>query len=252
MGFYDLSKEERKELVEEIENFIKCDLETDKIEIIVKYASDDDIYLRKNAYLILGRLYRDHENLGNSILNVTGKLLNHENEKVRQTAIYASSEIGKVDADYVWKYFEIAMNDKHHSVRNTTIGGLKQMGQKNPGATLEFSKKFLRHHDPEVRRIIVHGMELRGRTDPQDILPLLAEMQDEETKRVRDMIIHVIGQISYKKGCLETTISALKEWKNKKLVNDALEEIVNVHKRYKFAEKSSEEARAYISENINI
>jgi hypothetical protein len=252
MGFYDLSREERQELVDEMEKSIKSDLEADKTEIIVKYAFDQDTYIRKNAYLILGRLYRDHENLRNSILNVTGKLLNHENEKVRQTAIYASSEIGKVDADYVWKYFEIAMNDKHHSVRNATIGGLKQMGQKNPEATLEFSKKFLHHSNPEVRRVIIHGMELRGRIHPSDILPLLEEVQNEESKRVRGMIIHVIGQISYKRGCLETTISSLNEWKNKKLVNDALEEILDVHKRYKFAEKSPEEAREYIIENINI
>jgi HEAT repeat protein len=250
MGFYDLSKEERQKLIEKMENSIKKDLETDQMENILNYASDGDTYIRKKAYLILGRLYRSHGNLTNKIINVTEKLLNNKDENIRQTAIYAFSEIGKIDSNEVWKYFEIAMRDRHHKVRNATMGSLKQMGQKNPEATLKFSKKFLHDPDPEVRRVIVHGMELRGRTHPQDILPLLEEMQNEKNKRVRDMVIHVIGQISYKKGCLETTVSALKEWKNKELVNDALLEIIDVHSRYKFADKSPDEAKNYINKNI--
>ena len=96
----------------------------------------------------------------------------------------------------------------------------------------------------------MHGIELRGRKHPEDILPLLRELQNEENKRVRDMIIHVIGQISYKKGCLETIISTIKNWENKKLVNDAVIEIIDVHKRYKFADKSPEEAKEYIESQI--
>lgn len=250
MGFYDLSKEERQKLVAEMESIIKNDLKTNQTENILNYAADEDTYIRKNSYLILGKLYRSHENLQSKIINMTEKLLSNKDVNVRQTAIYAFSEIGKIDAPKVWKYFEIAMKDGHHKVRNATMGSLKQMGQKNPEATLRFSKKFLHDPDPEIRRIVVHGIELRGRTHPEEILPLLEEMQNEENKRVRAMVIHVIGQISYKKGCLETTISALKEWKNKEFINDSIIEIIEVHKRYKFAEKSPEEARDYINKNI--
>jgi hypothetical protein len=57
----------------------------------------------------------------------------------------------------------------------------------------------------------------------------------------------VIGQIAYKKGCLETVIADLNKWENKELVRDALEEIIDVHDRYKdFAIKTQEEAIEYI------
>jgi HEAT repeat protein len=252
MSFYDLSKEERHELVSKMEKSIKNDLKTSETKIILKYASDDDFYIRKNTYLILGRLYNDHDDLREKIMEVTESLLKNEDEKVRQTAIYAFSEIGKIDADKVWKYFEIAINDEHHVVKNAVMGALKQIGEKNPEPTLKFARKFLCDDNPEIRRIIVHGIELRGRKHPEDILPLLEELQNEENKRVRDMVIHVIGQISYKKGCLETTISTLKTWENKKMVKDAVTEIINVHKRYKFADKSPEEAEEYIESQLHL
>lgn len=251
MTFYDLSKEERQKLVVKMESAIKSDLETEESLIILKFASDDDFYIRKNTYLILGRLCFDHEELREKIIKVAENFLQNKNENVRQTAVYIFSEIGKKDSNNALKYLEIALNDEHHVVKNAMMGALKQMGQKNPEPTLEFAKKFLRDPDPEIRRIIIHGIELRGRTHPEEILPLLEEIQNEENKRVRNMVIHVIGQISYKKGCLEKTITALKYWKNKKIVNDALIEIIDVHKRYKFAEKSPGEARNYIHRHIN-
>lgn len=250
MGFYDLSKEERQKLVGEMEKSIKNYLESCEDKKIIYYASDDDFYIRKSTYLILGRIYRGNENLKENIINLAQKLLKNKNENVRQTAVYIFGEIGKNDAENALKYLEIALNDKHHVVKNAVMGALKQMGQKNPKPTLEFAKKFLHNEDPEIRRIVVHGIELRGRTHPQDILPLLEEIQDEENKKVRKMVIHVLGQISYKKGCLETVISSLKKWENKKLVNDALEEIIDVHKRYKFAAKSPQEVEEYIKHEI--
>jgi hypothetical protein len=92
----------------------------------------------------------------------------------------------------------------------------------------------------------VHGIELRGRTHPEDVLPVLYKLQNEENKRVRDMIIHVLGQISYKNGCLENVISSLKQWENQALVGEALDEIIVVHGRYRFAVKSKEEVEEYI------
>ncbi len=60
-------------------------------------------------------------------------------------------------------------------------------------------------------------------------------------------MVHLIGQIAYKKSCLETVINDLASWKNKELVKDALEEIIDVHHRYRnFAVKTQEEAIEYI------
>jgi hypothetical protein len=57
----------------------------------------------------------------------------------------------------------------------------------------------------------------------------------------------VLGQISYKKGCIEKVIAHLKTWNNQILVEKALEKIIDVHKRYsKFSDKSPEEVQEYI------
>ncbi|MBM4241563.1 MAG: HEAT repeat domain-containing protein [Euryarchaeota archaeon] len=245
-GFYDFPKEERAKIVEKMEKSIEKDVENDETENILKYASDSDFYIRKNTYLILGRLYHRHKDLRENILDISKLLFENENEKVRQTAVYTFAEIGKKDAEEVMNFFEMALNDENHVVRNAVMGALKQMGEKNPTPILKFAQKFLHREDPEIRRIIVHGIELRGRTHPEDILPLLAELQDEENRKVRKMLIHVLGQISYKKGCLERVITELKNWNNRELVQDALIEILDVHKRYKFAEKSYEESKIYI------
>ncbi len=42
----------------------------------------------------------------------------------------------------------------------------------------------------------------------------------------------------------------LKTWENKQLVEDALEEIIDVHYRYRnFSAQTQDEARKYIAEN---
>src|SRR6185436_1544028 len=96
---------------------------------------------------------------------------------------------------------------------------------------IEWSRTYLHHPDKEIRREVCHGIELRGRTHPQDILHLLRELQDDKTKRVRWTLVHVIGQVSYKKGCLETVIKDILTWENKQLIADAIEEIIDVHHR---------------------
>ncbi len=73
-------------------------------------------------------------------------------------------------------------------------------------------KKHLRDDDSRIRREIIHGIELRGRTHSEEILPLLKGLQNEKVESVRDMIIHVIGQISYKEGCLEIVVENLENW----------------------------------------
>ena len=146
---------------------------------------------------------------------------------------------------------EQGLFDEHHSVRNAVIGSIKKMGEKNPGPVLKYAKRFLHHQDKEIRREICHGIELRGRKHPQDILPLLRELQHDKTARVRNTLVHVLGQIAYKKGCLETVVADLKTWENKELLKDAIEEIIDVHDRYKdFAIKTQKEAIAYIEKNF--
>ena len=170
MGFYDLSKTERKKLVNEIEgNILKEVLDLGSItenndiiipETIWNYSLDNDTYIRKNTYLAIGRIYFTHIELEKKILRLLDAMSEDNNERVRQTSVYALGEIGKKDAEIVFKPFEKALLDKHHSVRNAMIGALKQMGLKNPVSTFVFVKKHLHDDDPKIRREITHGIEL--------------------------------------------------------------------------------------------
>lgn len=249
MSFYDLSEEERERFAKRIEQEIQQDIKKNKTTNLLKYFSDEDTYIRKVGYLTIGKLYFSTPDLQENILKTMNTLFASSDEKVRQTVVNALGEIGKREADKAFPLFEKAMADEDHSVRNAVIGSLKKMGEKNPIPVLNFSKKFLHNRNPEVRRQAVHGIELRGRTHPQDVLPLLEELQDEPVKRVRDVVIHVLGQISYKKGCLEVVIDALKKWKNREIVQSALTEILETHKAYeKFSAKSYLEAKKYIED----
>ena len=60
-------------------------------------------------------------------------------------------------------------------------------------------------------------------------------------------MIHVLGQISYKKGCLPTVIKHLNTWKNKPLTDKAMQEITDVHDQYSdFAFLTQDQAIDYI------
>lgn len=250
MAFYDLNKEKRAVLVVEINATILNEFKKKQIENTSTYFKDEDTYIRKSAYLSTGRIYFSEKNLQPQILQTLKALFTHEDFKVRQTVINAAGEIGKKDFDVVQDFFDKGLFDGHHSSRNAVIGSIKKMSEVNPKPILKWAKKYLRHPDKEIRREICHGIELRGRTYPQDILPLLKEVQFDKTARVRNTLVHVIGQIAYKKGCLETVIEELKKWENKDLVADALEEIIDVHYRYRnFSALTQEDARKYILEN---
>jgi|SRR3954468_18670916 len=159
--------------------------------------------------------------------------------------------IGKINFDNVKHIFDVSLFDNHYSPRNAVIGSIKKMGAVNPQPVLSWAKNYLHHSNPEIRREICHGIELRGRTHPQDILPLLQELQYDTKARVRNNLIHVIGQIAYKKGCLKTVIAHLKTWGNKELVQLALEEIIDVHNRYKdFSFLTQEQAKDYIDAHL--
>ena len=250
MGFYDLSKYERVKQVNKICQDINNDLSKCEIGNIIGYFSKEDTYIRKTAYQAIGKIYRTHEDLKSTILTTLEKLLNSDIANVRQTAINAAGEIGIHDFDPVTGFFDKGLFDPHHSVRNAVIGSIKKMGEKNPQAVLKWSEQYLHHPDKEIRREICHGLELRGRTHPQDILPALKQLQYDKSVRVRNMLIHVLGQIAYKKGCLEIVIRALNEWDNQELVEKTLEEIAEVHGRYRnFASMTQQEAINYIEKN---
>jgi len=250
MAFYDIPKEERILLVRQIDQEISDDFSKKKKDAIQKYASNDDTYIRKTAYQAIGKVFNANRNLRSDILLALSRFLDSDNEKIRQTMINAAGEIGKFHFDRVQNFFDIGLFDEHHSVRNAVIGSIKKMGNVDPKPVFNWAEQYLKHPDKEIRREICHGIELRGRKYPQDVLPMLATLQFDETKRVRNTLIHVIGQISYKKGCLKTVITHLKKWQNKQLVVEAIDEIVDVHNRYKsFAVLTQQEAIDYIDAN---
>jgi HEAT repeat protein len=180
-------------------------------------------------------------------------LYHSSDEMVRQTVVHALGEVGKNHFEDIRELLEKAFSDSHHSVLNAVTGALKQLGEKNPIQTLAFVKKHLQHCNSKVRVKLLHGLELRGRTHPEDVLPILAEYQNDSGKKVIETIIHILGQISYKKGCLETVIRTLKAWENTNLTNKALKEIINVHRNYsKFSFLSHEEAQELISKEFDI
>ncbi len=247
MGFYDLPKEQRNVLVGQISGHIDGDIRTGRTIYLLRYFADEDTYIRKTGYLAIGRLYLADKKLQKAILHSLRTLLKEDDPKIRQTAINAAGEIGKTDFELVQDFFDTGLFDAHHSVRNAVIGSMKKMGEKNPIPVLEWSRLYLHHPDKEIRREICHGIELRGRTHPQDILPLLHELQYDKTKRVRWTLVHVIGQISYKKGCLEKVMHDITQWENKELITDAIEEIIDVHYRYRdFSFYTQDEARVVI------
>lgn len=251
MGFYDLNKEQRLELADKIKKDILADIHKKSNGSIINSFSDEDTYIRKTAYLAMGKIWKENQELQPPILNLLNTLFELNNEKVRQTTINSAGEIGIKAFEKVEHFFDKGLFDEHHSVRNAVIGSIKKMGEKNPVPVLKWAKKYLHHPDKEIRREICHGIELRGRTHPQDILPLLKELQFDKTARVKNTLVHVLGQIAYKKGCLATVVGHLKSWDNKELVLQALDEIIDVHNRYKdFAILTQEQAIDYIDEHF--
>ncbi len=248
MAFYDNTKEQRITIVAEIDGNIATAIATGHDTTLLAYFADEDTYIRKTAYLSIGKLYKTDAAHLPAVLNMLRKHFTSPEAKVRQTVVNAAGEIGKYDFDAVQEFFDTGLFDDHHSVRNAVIGSMKKMGEKNPAPVIEWSKKYLHHPDKEIRREICHGIELRGRTHPQDILPLLKELQFDKTRRVRWTLVHVVGQIAYKKGCLETVMNDILHWENQDLVKDAIEEIIDVHHRYRnFSFYTQDEAKAVIA-----
>lgn len=253
MAFYDLQKEERAALTASIQQQLYSAFEGNDLLPVILYFSDQDTYIRKAAYTATGRIYNKEEGLRPKLLRALQQLLLHPDYKVRQTTVNAAGEVGKQYFDKVNLFFDAGLTDKHHAVRNVVIGSIKKMGAVNPGPVLAWARPYLQHPDKEIRREICHGIELRGRTHPEDILPLLRCLEWDATARVRHTLVHVIGQIAYKRGCLEKVVAALAHWENRELVKAAFEEILSVHHRYrKFSALSPEEAGAYLKSRATL
>ncbi len=249
MSFYELGKEQRNTLVEKINREITDSIRHGKHNGLAPFFADEDTYIRKTAYLAIGRIYSANTKLQEKTIVLLDILADDTEPKVRQTAINAAGEIGKEDFNVVKHFFDKGLFDHHHSVRNAVIGSVKKMGEKNPVPVLDWARTYLHHTDKEIRREICHGIELRGRTHPEDILPLLRELQFDKTRRVRDTLVHVIGQISYKKGCLEKVMQDIISWENTELITNAIDEIIDVHDRYRnFSFYTQDEARKHIEQ----
>ncbi|MGI5850360.1 MAG: HEAT repeat domain-containing protein, partial [Christensenellales bacterium] len=205
------------------------------------------------AYLAVGRIFKSYNALRKSIIKILEKLIMDESERIRQSVIYSCGEIAINDFSIVEHIIEAGLRDKHHSVRNAVIGSLKKSGQKDHIPVIDFCKKHILSSGAEIRKQACHGLELRGRTHPQDIIFVLKLLQYEKVKRVRDMLIHVLGQISYKKDCFGYVINQLKTWENEEIYLLACKEIIKVHGKYeKFSAFTQNEIIEYfIKEGYN-
>jgi len=246
-----LAGQEKKRIIAEIEGVVKNYDESAKIENIRKYSTAANEAVRRCLYLYLGKLYRENPDLREKILKLIKKLLWDDSEHVRGTAVYALGEIELTETELTYELYETALNDKYQAVKDAIIEVLQKKVEKDPVSTLQFARRFLYHSNPRIRRGIIHGIEPRGRTHPEDILPFLEEFQDDPDKKLRGTILYVLGEISYKKGCLEKVAAALKRWTNRELVFKALKEILEVHKRYeKFSAKSFKETKEYLEKEF--
>ena len=233
MGVYELSKKDRQSRMQSISQIVSHSIGSNQWKPLIALANDSDTYVRKAVYQNLAKNFQTGQNF-----SVIAELLVHNEPLVRQTATYALGEIGKNDARIVFPFLEKQMCDDNSRVRNAVIGALKRMGEKNPKPTLKF---------------VVHGIELRGRTHPHEVLPLLWQVRDDPDRRVRKMVVHVLGQISYKKGCLEKVIGEIVKWENECLVSKALAEIIEVHSRNeKFSYYSMHQVIEYMKKEFCI
>lgn len=247
MGFYDMPKEEREQYKLRIENAVLASMKNNVVAEVLPFFSNNDIYIRKVAYQAVGKLYKRNEDIRLAAIPWLKLLYESESALVRQTGIYACGEIAAFDFPSVEELLTQGMHDPHHSVRNAMIGSLKISGDKN-SEILAFCEKYILSDSPEVRRLICHGLELRGRTHPQEIIGLLKKLQYDKHPRVKEMLIHVLGQISYKKRCFHFVEREVASWNNADIYRLFQKEAIKVHGRYeKFSALPQKEVIAFFA-----
>ncbi|HRO46928.1 hypothetical protein [Agriterribacter sp.] len=97
MAFYDLPKQERIHVVAKMSNDILSEIESGKFKNTFSYFADEDTYIRKSAYLSIGRLYFSNKRLQPKVIQMLDIFLLQDDFKIRQTVINAAVEIGKRD-----------------------------------------------------------------------------------------------------------------------------------------------------------
>ncbi len=246
MAFYDLNTSQRKEICAKIESDISSAIKLHTYNVILPYFENSDTYIRKLAYLAIGNAYKKQIVSLIDIMILLETLYNSSNTHTRQTTIYACGEIALFDFEAVKPLLIKAISDSHSSVRNAVIGSLKKSGEKNPKAIIPFCREHILSENPETRRLMCHGLELRGRAHPEEVIDILKLLQYEKVRKVKNMLIHVLGQISYKKGCLRYTAFQVKAWENPNIYPLYRNEVIKVHERYeKFSEFTQQEVTIF-------
>ena len=106
MAFYDWSKEKRQAFALELYGLSKAVLEGTDPAGLLMYFSDEDTYIRKTAYLALGKVVKHHPVLTKAAIEFLKHRLGNPDFKVRQTAVNAAGEIGKWDFESVAFIFD--------------------------------------------------------------------------------------------------------------------------------------------------
>ncbi|TCL54105.1 HEAT repeat protein [Kineothrix alysoides] len=242
-----MPKEEREQYKLQIENTVLVSMKNNVIVEVLPFFSDSDTYVRKVAYQAVRMQYKRNGDIRLVAIPWLKLLYKSESALVRQTVIYACGEIAAFDFPSVEELLTQGMHDPHHSVRNAMIGSLKISGDKN-SEILAFCEKYILSDSPEVRRLICHGLELKGRTHPQEIIALLKKLQYDKHPRVKEMLVHVLGQISYKKGCFHFVEGEVFSWNNADIYKLFQKEVIEVHGRYeKFSALPQKEVIAFFA-----
>ena len=108
MAFYDLSKEDRNSLVEKINQEITLDLQLGNTQNITSYFSDEDTYIRKTAYLAIGKIFYAKPLLQTHVFSILNELIISEDELIRQTVINAAGEVGKFHFDKIQHFMPLS------------------------------------------------------------------------------------------------------------------------------------------------
>ena len=247
MNYYKLPKEEREKYKSLIKNTVFSSVKTNATDEVMPFLSGKEPCIRKVTYQAIGSQYKQNKEIRPLILAWLEHLYENTNEKVRQTVIYACGEIAGIDFIAAETLLTKGLFDSHSSVRNAFVGSLKTSVNKNPDI-MAFCEKYILSDEPEIRRLICHGLELRGRKHPQEIIGCLEKLQYDKNKRVRKMLIHVLGQISYKKGCFYFVENEVSSWENNGIYKEFQKEVIEVHVRYeKFSELSQNDVIEFFS-----
>ncbi len=87
MSFYNLTKAERKKEVNAIESALRNAIDMDQLSNMIRYFSDPDTYIRRSAYLAIGRICKSDVNLLPKVIKTLENLNSHGDFKVRLTLL---------------------------------------------------------------------------------------------------------------------------------------------------------------------